>query len=329
MRRELRIAGFKLTMDPLLPVVILLIGWMLTQRYIPGQSFLLGGLASLLLTFSILFHEIGHAVVAQRLNLSIERIHLFLFGGMAELKTRPSTAGHEALVALAGPFASLLLGCMAWVIGYLLPPYWFTAGIMAAFLSQMNLLLALFNLIPIFPLDGGRALRALFWKWSGRYVKASVWMHQVSYVLIIIVLVLALIDGLVLKSNYTLLLFVLTGYLAYTVFTGRRELLAVPKLSELIFEPDSYTAIAQSRKNVVIPVMDSEMRLTAIVMPDGKESIIPQIGMYIDMEDSETWSHVTPFEADFVPVMRSGIVIGIADANELRFWLKEHHHAVV
>lgn len=324
-----RIAGFRVTVDPLLPIVILLIGWLLTQRYIPSQSYVEGAIASAFLTLSILFHELGHAIVAQRLHLTIERIHLFLFGGMAELKNRPRTPGQEALVALAGPFASFVLGIVAWGLSLVLPPVWSTANLMAAFLAQMNLLLALFNLIPIYPLDGGRALRALFWTWNGRYSQASHRMQQVSIVLILVVMAVTLFDILLWKSPYTVLFFMLTGYLIYTVFTARKELLLVPNLSDLIYEPGAYADMDTSQRTILIPVMDSELRLIALRFGRSEEEVPPQEGMYIDVEDPSTWTHRQRYAAEVVPVLKQGLVVGVADADELRFWLNEHHHAAL
>ncbi len=329
MKHDVRIAGFRVTVDPLLPVVILGIGWLLTERYMPGGSYVLGGVASLLLTVSILFHELGHAVVAQRLNLTIERIHLFLFGGMAELKHRPSTSSHEAMVALAGPLASCLLGVIALAASQVTPIYWTNTRLMLDFVAQMNLLLALFNLIPIFPLDGGRALRALLWKFTGRYTLASHRMHQISYVLIVMVLMVALLDVSVFKSSYTLLFFLLSGYLAYTVFAGRKELLATPTLADLIHEPVSYHDLAATNRNMLLPLLDKDLVLIGVrhLMTNEEYPVVQS--RYIDLDDAHTWNHMEPFEAEFLPVVRSGAVVGVADANELRFWLKETRYAAI
>lgn len=328
MSKGFRIAGFKVTVDPLLPLVVLLIGWLLTQRYIPNQSYLYGAVASGFLTLSILFHELGHAIVAQRLHLTIERIHLFLFGGMAELKNRPRTPGQEALVALAGPFASFILGLSALGLSMILPPVWGMANLMASFLAQMNLLLALFNLIPIYPLDGGRALRAFFWKVNGRYIAASLRMQHVSILLIIVVMVVAIMDILLWKSPYTLLFFMLSGYLTYTVFTAKKELLQVPDLADLIYEPGSYASMDAIDRDMLLPVLDSELRLVALRRPSGEP--VPMLeGTYIDMDQPSSWSHSQRFAAEVVPVLRDGQVVGVADADELRFWLNEHRHAAV
>lgn len=327
-RKGFRIVGFKVTVDPLLPLVILLIGWLLTERYIPGQSYVYGAIASVFLTLSILFHELGHAIVAQRLHLKIERIHLFLFGGMAELKNRPRTPGEEALVALAGPFASFVLGIAALGVSMVLPPAWGMANLMATFLAQMNLLLALFNLIPIYPLDGGRALRALFWKINGRYITASVHMQQVSILLILIVMTIALMDILLWKSPYTLLFFMLSGYLAYTVFTAKKELLQVPVMSDLIYEPGSYASMDITDRDVILPMIDSELQLVALRRPTG-EPVPMDDGTFIDVENPLTWTHRQRYAAEVVPVVSQGRVVGLADADELRFWLNEHRYAAL
>lgn len=295
----------------------------------PGGSYLLGGVASLLLTVSILFHELGHAVVAQRLNLTIERIHLFLFGGMAELKHRPTTSSHEAMVALAGPLASCLLGLIALAVGQVTPIHWIKTRLMLDFVAQMNLLLALFNLIPIFPLDGGRALRALLWKLTGRYTLASLRMHQISYVLIVTVAIVALLDVSVFKSSYTLLFFLLSGYLAYTVFAGRNELLSTPTLADLIHEPVSYHDLVAKNRNMLLPLLDKDLVLIGVRNLMTNDVLLVTQNRYIDLDDVNTWNHSDPFEAEFLPVVRSGTVVGMADANELRFWLKETRYAPI
>ncbi len=118
--------------------------------------------ATLLFFASILLHELGHAVQAQREGIAIEGITLWVFGGVASLKQEAPSAGAELRVALAGPAVSLALG-VACLLAALAAPLPDAADGVLFWLGQINLYLLVFNLIPALPLDGGRVLRAILW----------------------------------------------------------------------------------------------------------------------------------------------------------------------
>src|SRR3546814_208582 len=120
------------------------------------------------LFFSIIFHEFAHSLVARRYGLPISGITLFLFGGVAHMSEEPSGPKVEFMMAVAGPIASFLLA----FIFYLLysgtaAVGWTVVGAVLGYLAVINLVLAIFNLVPAFPLDGGRMLRAALWGWKG------------------------------------------------------------------------------------------------------------------------------------------------------------------
>src|SRR6266850_2240708 len=119
------------------------------------------------LLFSIVFHEMSHAVVARHFDMPIRGITLFIFGGVAEMHSEPTSAGREFLMALAGPVASAVLGFLFFLLfgmaaGLQDPSA--VAGVLW-YLGYLNWMLAIFNLVPAFPLDGGRVLRAALWGW--------------------------------------------------------------------------------------------------------------------------------------------------------------------
>lgn len=317
-----RIAGFRVTVDPLLPVVVVVIGWVLANHYLPGGSYLTGGVASLFLTLSILFHELGHALVARRLNLSIERIHLFLFGGMAELRTRPVTAWQEAAVAMSGPIASLILGLAAIGMSRVVPdPYSLTYRLLV-FVGQMNLLLAIFNLFPIFPLDGGRTVRALFWGLTGRYLLASRWVRNLSIVFVGILAAFAMHTSWLDGGRGWALYAMMTVYMGYMVYSGSRELTHEPSLDDLL--TDARTGVApMAHRTMLQPVMDKDLMLLGIRSDGHPVDTEPEPGNHIDLERPETYAQDLRYQADVVPVCRNGLYLGMADAGELRFWLLE------
>ncbi len=140
----------------------------------PGAQWLIGALTAALYIASILAHELGHATVAQRLGVKVRRITLLVFGGIAELETESETARAELRIAVAGPVVSLVLGVVFLVLSglaILLDQPAIEAPLV--YLGVANLLLAIFNLVPGYPLDGGRILRAIVWQRTGSKAKAD------------------------------------------------------------------------------------------------------------------------------------------------------------
>jgi Zn-dependent protease/CBS domain-containing protein len=133
----------------------------------PSSYWWMGGAGALGLFASIVFHELWHSLVARHYGIAIEGITLFIFGGVAELKEEPPSAKTEFLMALAGPASSALLGVA--ILGAREVIRMASGGVEIAavlrYLASINLSLAAFNLLPAFPLDGGRMLRAAVWRW--------------------------------------------------------------------------------------------------------------------------------------------------------------------
>lgn len=133
-----------------------------------GTRWTLGILTSLLFFGSVLAHEFGHAVVAQRSGIPVHSIHLFMFGGVAHISREPHTAGVEFRIAAAGPLASLGLSAFFFLLWRIFSGMTILAG-PSEWLARVNLALAVFNLIPGFPLDGGRIFRSLLWAASRNF----------------------------------------------------------------------------------------------------------------------------------------------------------------
>jgi Zn-dependent protease len=125
----------------------------------------LSGLFALAFFGSVLVHELAHALAARVLGVPTAEIKLFLFGGVARIAGEPADAGGEALVAMAGPLASVTLAGLAALAGSVAGG---GPGELLAWLFVANLVVAGFNLLPGFPLDGGRVARALVWRLTGR-----------------------------------------------------------------------------------------------------------------------------------------------------------------
>jgi Zn-dependent protease len=125
------------------------------------RPYVLGFFAALGLFLSILVHELGHSLVGQRFNLKIRSITLWVLGGMAEFERIPRQRGTEALMAIAGPATSFLLAGVVWILQHAAPDSFGGIRFILAYLLYMNLVLAIFNLLPALPLDGGRVFRSL------------------------------------------------------------------------------------------------------------------------------------------------------------------------
>jgi Zn-dependent protease/CBS domain-containing protein len=161
-------------------LVFLLAGGLLPAQF-PGEAtaaYVVAALvATLLFVLSLLAHEVGHAVVAQRNHIEVEGITLWLLGGVARLRGESSNAAMDFRIAAIGPFISFVLG-----VGFLVAAWASTeAGApdllngVLGYIGTINILLAVFNLVPAAPLDGGRILRAVLWAWRGDRHQAQIW----------------------------------------------------------------------------------------------------------------------------------------------------------
>ena len=197
--------GFNVHVDASWLLLAVLIAWSLATGVFPGETpglrpatyWWMGIAATIGLLFSIVFHEMSHSLVARRFDLPIRGITLFIFGGVAEMESEPQSARAEFLMALAGPVASVVLGFLLFLLFSLVasiggpPP---VAGVLW-YLGYLNWVLAIFNLVPAFPLDGGRMLRAALWGWRGDPTWATRTAARGGNAFGILLIVLGLIDA--------------------------------------------------------------------------------------------------------------------------------------
>jgi Zn-dependent protease/predicted transcriptional regulator len=177
------INGFKIRLDPSWFIIAALVIWSLSQQYfpsiLPGASqttyFIMSLVAMLCFFASLLLHELAHSVVARSFGVEIKNITLFIFGGVAELESEPQSATAEFTIALAGPAMSLSLAFGFWVLAQVSSIAYPAEAptLVLSYLALLNLILAIFNLVPAFPMDGGRVLRAYLWHRSGDILSAT------------------------------------------------------------------------------------------------------------------------------------------------------------
>jgi Zn-dependent protease/predicted transcriptional regulator len=177
--------GFKVRVDASWLLLAVLIVWSLAVGYFPAMApgwepatyWAMGVVGLLGLALSVVVHELAHALVARRFDMPIAGITLFVFGGVAEMSREPSTARGEFLMAIVGPLMSLAVAgvfhlAVALAEGLGAGPANPAVAVLG-YLAFLNLLLAGFNMIPAFPLDGGRVLRAVLWAWRKDLVWAT------------------------------------------------------------------------------------------------------------------------------------------------------------
>jgi Zn-dependent protease len=156
-------------------LITTMLGMQFTQQHpqwTSAQHWTVGVITSLLFFASVLFHELSHSMVARIYKIRVISITLFVFGGVARLGREPSKPIQEFNIAIAGPIASLVLGAGFFSLT-LFFPYSQMVGALAVWLWQTNAGLALFNLLPGFPLDGGRVFRAIVWGVTKDFARAT------------------------------------------------------------------------------------------------------------------------------------------------------------
>jgi len=178
-----KVAGVQVEIDYSWIVIAVLVWWSLSAGYFPrtypGHDFtsywIVGAIGTVLFFASVLGHELSHAALGNRLGENVSRITLFIFGGMAHLSGEPKTAGDEFKIAAIGPVSSVVIAAIFWtieqtLIGLHAPSLWVAVF---SYLAFINVALAVFNLLPGFPLDGGRILRAILWHFWGDFRRAT------------------------------------------------------------------------------------------------------------------------------------------------------------
>ena len=189
-----RIAGIEIGIHYTWLLALFIFTWLVGQGFTvtyPGWHSYLYWIAGFLATFTlfiaVLIHELAHSLVARACGLAVSSITLFILGGVSNLTEEPEKPGVEFTMAIAGPLASLVLGIVFWLLWYAMTKTWvlpvFSVNVPAnkqtlalaiiGFLAYANIALTIFNLLPGFPLDGGRVFRSILWGATGNLKKAT------------------------------------------------------------------------------------------------------------------------------------------------------------
>ena len=176
-----RIFGISIRIDYSWFVVFALVAWSLGVHYFPhiyidwssATYWFMGIITAIIFFGSVLAHELAHSLVSRARGVPVKSITLFIFGGVAKISEEPKRPGSEFWMALAGPATSIGIGLFFGALYLISGRSGTPIGALAAWLSYINLFVAAFNLIPGFPLDGGRILRSIIWKITGNLKTAT------------------------------------------------------------------------------------------------------------------------------------------------------------
>jgi Zn-dependent protease len=328
-----RLFGIPLMLDWSWMPVIPLYTWAIAVIYLPQHvddisapaAWGLGLVTTLLLIVSIVTHELAHALVARTEGVQIQDITLYLFGGMARMTGEPPTAMAELKIAAVGPGASFALGVLFLALDTALfsGTHFVGAGRVFYHLGIVNLVLAMFNLLPGFPLDGGRVLRAVLWMKRKDPVSATrtarTWGRAIGWSLLGVGLYY-----LVLDDWLTGLWAVIIGAVLLTLL-GRTEG-SVPKAAArdagTVADVMRSPAVAISPQTTVQELVDvtlpAHRQTSFVVMQDGRMHGMLSLASVRDLPP-ERWPH-TPVASEMRPVDDSLFVTAtasIADARRL------------
>ncbi len=268
----------------------------------PGIYLAMGLSGALLFSLSILLHELGHSLVSQRCGIAVRRITLLFIGGLAEIAREPDDARSELKIALGGPAVSvLLIGLYAflWLLFEWLA--WAPAAVVALWLAVANTSLVVFNMIPGYPLDGGRVLRALLWARSGRLRQATYISSRIGIGLSWLLIAWGLYSLLLLNHLSSITLLLIAFFLQNAANAGyanalQRETLDSLRVRDLlhvppIFIPDSLPlnlAIDDfflAYHQLAFPVCDQDQKFCGLLSLKALQSV-PQ----------EKWPYTTACE---------------------------------
>ena len=217
----MRIGGIEIMIDYSWFIIFFLVMYTMAELYFPqshqqysvAQYWIMGAVFALLFFLSVLIHELAHSFVALKYGIQVHSIRLLIFGGLAQVASEPKTGRHEFLIALSGPAASMALGM------FFLTVYSFVlfggsptpVSAIAGWLAFANVVLAFFNMIPGFPLDGGRILRAILWDRWDDVTRATKVVSQLGNGFALFLIIFGILQFLVTQSLISGLWFIFIG----------------------------------------------------------------------------------------------------------------------
>jgi Zn-dependent protease/CBS domain-containing protein len=253
-----------------------------------GTAYVVGLISGVLLFFTVLLHELGHSFTARALGVPVNQITLFIFGGVSSLTQEPKSARDEFMISFAGPFTSLLLAAIFFGLHAVTGGSSSQIRAVLGYLASVNLILAIFNLLPAFPLDGGRVFRSIVWAITGSLRKATRLASAVGAGIGALLICLGLVEAFVAGQTFG---GIWLAFIGWFIYSG---------------------ATASSKQAVLDQVLRGVD--VADVMDPAPRGVPPQATIQSVVSD-----HLLDGRAHAVPVQQSeGSLDGLAALSDLR-----------
>jgi Zn-dependent protease/predicted transcriptional regulator len=356
----MRIRGIEIIIDYSWFIIFFLVVYTMAESYFPqthqnysgSQYWIMGSVAAVLFFISILIHEIAHSFVAMKHGIKVTSIRLLIFGGLAQVASEPKTGRHEFLIALSGPATSMALGIFFLmiysyflVINSITP----TAGI-AWCLAWANIVLGLLNLIPGFPLDGGRILRAFLWdRWNDR-ARATKVVSQIGNGFALFLIIFGVLQFLITQSLISGLWLIFVGLFmkqsaagSYQAVMMQRALVGVQVrqiMTENMVIVDWLTSVRDLVQNYIYkhqfanyPVFNRD-EFIGMVSLEGVKTIAKELWDFKQVRDimtpvelvpslrptddaTEALSKMISADIGHMPVVENGQLLGIVSRRDI------------
>jgi Zn-dependent protease/predicted transcriptional regulator len=355
-----RLGGIQVIIDYSWFIIFVLVVYTMADSYFPSvqedfstaQYWLMGLGTATLFFVSVLMHELAHSFVAIRCGIRVTSIRLFIFGGLAQVSSEPNSGRHEFLIALAGPMVSMMLGFgfgllygMLFLAGRLGP-----AAAIAGYLSAANIILAIFNMIPGFPLDGGRILRAILWDRWRNIARATRVVSQIGNAFAVFLIILGVLTFLLAQSFLAGLWFVLIGLFmkqsalgSYQAVMLRESLTGIQirhVMKEKVISVDWLTSLEELVRSYVYkhqyshyPAFDRE-ELVGMVSLRQVKAVPKELWMFKQVRDimtpidqvpclrptddaTEAFQRMISEDLGRMPVIDSGRLVGMVSRRDL------------
>ncbi|MGH8874602.1 MAG: site-2 protease family protein [Acidimicrobiia bacterium] len=319
-----------------------------------GTALVLGAATAVLFFASVLLHELAHSVMARRLGIPVSGITLFLFGGVTQTKLEAEEPGDEFAIAIVGPLTSLAIAGLFWLVvngGAGILPTPVRGGL--GYLGWLNLLLGIFNMVPGFPLDGGRVLRSLVWKATGSLSRATRVAGSSGQVVGAIMIGIGVLQTF--RGNLGGLWTAAIGWFLFQAATGASQEVVIRSLLRNVAADDLMTpnpvtvpssiSIAAAVDDFFLrydhsafPVMDDDQTTGLITLRSVRQIERDQ------WERRQVWSAMTPLaetctvpphlamdkvmeklrddQTERVLVVSEGLVVGIITPRDVARWLR-------
>lgn len=316
--RLFRIAGIDVVVDYSWLIVFFLVAYTLAVSYFPKnqlnysatQYWMMGAAGAALFFCSVLVHELAHSLVAIKYGLRVATVRLLIFGGVSDASSEPQSGKQEFLIALAGPVASMTLGMLSLVMFVVLPDKVTPLAGMAWIMAWANIVLALLNLIPGFPLDGGRILRAFLWDHWSDMPRATRVVGQVGNGFALFLIIFGILQFLVTQSIVSGLWFIFIGLFMKQSATGNyqavmlRNALSGVQVRQIMTENmvtvDWLTSIDELIKNYIykhqftqFPVFNRD-EFVGMVSLEEVKTVSRELWIFKQVRDVMTPLHLIP-----------------------------------